>query len=125
MVLSRLGDVVQEFELSRYFEIDGAQWTHVNIGDWQDWSAVAVIGVHRAFVRREYLLKPEPLCPALHGVIYDLGYAPFQKLLEFSAERGFPIYGAWHLGKLVTELDIPYAGCKPRSLSALLTLLIT
>ena len=58
-------------------------------------------------------------------MIYDLGCALFQKLLEFSAERGFPNCGAWHLGKLVTELDIPYAGCKPRSLSGLLALLMT
>ena len=28
-------------------------------------------------------------------------------------------------GKLVTELDIPYAGCKPQSLSGLLALLMT
>ena len=67
-------------------------------------------------MRREYLLKPEPLCFALHGVIYDLGYAPFQKLLEFSAERGFPICGAWHLGKLVTELDIPQRGMQTAEL---------
>ena len=107
----------------RHFETDGAQWTQLNVGDWQHWSAIAVRGVHRAFVRREYLLKPEHRCPALHGVIYDSGCAPFQKLLEFSAERGFPNCGAWHLGKLVTELDTPHAGCKSRSLS--LALLMT
>ena len=77
-----LGGTVQEFDLLRHFEIDGAQWTHLNIGDWQ-------VGVHRAFVRRVYLLKPEHLCPALHGMIYDLGYTPFQQLQEFSVERGF------------------------------------
>ena len=120
-----LGGTVQEFDFLRHFEIDGSQWTQLNIGDWQDWSAIAVRGVHPTFVRREYLLKPEHLCPALHGVIYDSGCAPFQKLLEFSAERGFPNCGAWHLGKLVTELDIPYAGCEPRSLSGLLALLMT
>ena len=116
---------MQEFDLLRHFEIDGPQWTRLNLGDWPDWSAIAVSGVHRAFVRREYLLKPEHLSPALHGVIYDLGYAPFQKLREFSAERGFPNCGAWHFGKLVTELDIPHAGCKPQSLSGLLALLMT
>ena len=120
-----LGGTVQEFDLLRHFEIDGTQWKNLNTGDWQDWSAIAVSGVHRAFVRREYLLKPEHLRLSLHGVIYDLGCAPFQKLMEFSAERGFPNCGAWHLGKLVTELDIPHAGCKPRSLSGLLALLMT
>ena len=93
----------EDLDLLRHFEIDGAQWTQLNIGDWQDWSAIAVSGVHRAFVRREYLLKPEHLSSALHGVIYDLGYAPFQKLLEFSAERVFPNCGAWQFGKLVTD----------------------
>ena len=64
-------------------------------------------------MRREFGLKPEHLS------------ALFQKLLEFSAERGFPNCGACHLGKLVTELDVPNAGCKPRSLSGLLALLTT
>ena len=114
-----LGGTVQEFDLLRHFEIDGAQRTQLNIGDWQDWSAIAVSGVHRALVRREYLLKPEHLSPALHGVICDLGYAPFQKL------RGFPDCGAWHLGKLVTKLDTLHSECKPRNLSGLLALLMT
>ena len=60
----------------------------LNIGGWQDWLAIAVSGVHRAVVRREYLLEFGHLSPAMHSVIYDFGYAPFQKLLEFSAERG-------------------------------------
>ena len=118
-------DTVEEFDLLRHFVTDGAQWTQLNTGDWQDWSAIVVSGVHRAFVRRECLFKPEHLCFALHGVIYDLGCAPFQKLPEFSGERGFPKCGAWHLGKLVTELDIPYAGCKLRSLSTFVALLMT
>ena len=48
-----LGGTVQEFDLLRHFETDGAWWTHLNIGGWQDWSAIAVSGLHRAFVRRE------------------------------------------------------------------------
>ena len=76
---------MQEFDLLRHFDTDGAQWTQLNIGDWQDWSAIAVSGVHRAFVRREYLLKPEHLCRASHGVIDDFGFALSQKLLEISA----------------------------------------
>ena len=80
--------------------------------------------MHRAFVRAARV-SPEHLCLVLHGVIYDLGHAPFQNLLEFTAERGFPNCATWHLGKLVTELDIPYAECKLRSLSGLLALLMT
>ena len=30
-----LGGTVQEFDLLRHFETDGAQWTQSNIGDWQ------------------------------------------------------------------------------------------
>ena len=51
---------------------------------------------------------------------------PFlQNLLDFSAERGFPNRAAWRLGKLATELDISFAGCKPRSLSGLFASLMT
>ena len=43
-----LRGTVQEFDLLRHFDTDGAQWTQWNTGDWQDWSAIAVRGVHRA-----------------------------------------------------------------------------
>ena len=62
-----LGGTVQEFELLRRFETDGAQWTQLNIGDWQNWSAIAVSGVHRTFVRRDHPLKPETICEAEHN----------------------------------------------------------
>ena len=87
MVFSR-GGTMQEFDLLRHFETDGARWTRLNIGDWQDWSVIAVSGVHRAFVRRECQLKPEHPCLALHGVIFDVTCAPFQNL-ELSAGTRF------------------------------------
>ena len=117
---------MQEFGLLRKCEVDCAKWTQLRIGDdWRDWRATAVRGLHRAFVRPEYLLTPENMCFALHGVIYDLGYALFQNFLEFCAEQGFRNCAAWHVGKLVTELDILFAGSKPRSLTGLLALLMT
>ena len=64
-----LGGTVQEFDLLRHFETDGAQWTQLNIGDWQDWSAIAVRGVHRAFVRREYY--PSQNIYALHCTVWN------------------------------------------------------
>ena len=78
--------------------------------------------ISQYFLAEECLLKPEHLCIALHGVIYNLGCAPLQKLLEFSAERGFPNCGAWHLGKLATQFGHTP---KPRSLSGLLASFMT
>ena len=49
----------------------------------------------------------------------------FHNPLEISAEGGFPNRAACHLGKLVTELDISFAGCKPRSLRGRIALPMT
>ena len=111
------GSVIRAYDCDQLWYVLGVT---SNSCDWQDWSAIDVSGVQSSIRAARVSTQSLTSVPCIARC--DLR---FQNLRKFSAERGFPNCGAWHFGKLVTELDILYAGCKPRGLSSLLVLLMT